>query len=109
MKIIQIYDSSLAASNPSETRHWQGQHRLMSAALSCLQLFKLYQQVHLVTDTAGKEILIDTLQLPYTSHDLDVDEFYSAFPGVSAILLKPYIFQKQQEAFLFVSDDIFLW
>jgi uncharacterized GH25 family protein len=38
----------------------------MSWALSCLQFKKYYKDLVLVTDKAGKKLLIDKLNLPYS-------------------------------------------
>ncbi len=48
--------------------HW------LSWALSVLQLRRLYDEVKLVTDAAGKALLVDTLGLPYTIVRVVFDE-----------------------------------
>ncbi|MEF9476366.1 hypothetical protein OWR28_00030 [Chryseobacterium sp. 1B4] len=52
----------------------------MSWALSCLR-FKKFYNVELVTDTVGKELLIDTLELPYDSVSLKLDELNDTYPN----------------------------
>ena len=45
-----------------------------SWALSCLQLRKYYDNVQLVTDDLGKELLIEKMQLPYSSVTTDLNQ-----------------------------------
>ncbi|GAB5527537.1 MAG: hypothetical protein Roseis2KO_54090 [Roseivirga sp.] len=83
--------------------HW------MSWALSCLQLLKLYDQVELVTDRLGKQILIDTLGLPYTSVSLALEGELEELPGGLFSLAKIKTYSLQQEPFIHVDGDLFLF
>ncbi len=79
----------------------------MSWALSCLQLKKLYGEVELYTNTTGKEVLIDRLNLPYTKVHTVLDEIkYEkqlwAFPKV-------YTYSLQQQPFIHIDGDVFMW
>lgn len=83
--------------------HW------MSWAMSCLQLRKLYGQVELVTDELGKSILIDTLGLPYTSVSLALEEEGKHFHPKLFSLAKIKTYSLQQEPFIHVDGDLFLY
>ena len=43
------------------------EYHLMSWALSCLQLHKTYNKVELYANSSAAKLLIDTLELPYSS------------------------------------------
>lgn len=81
----------------------------MSWALSCLR-FKKFYRIELVTDTLGKELLIDTLGLPYDNVSLKLDELekYSSPQNVWA-LGKIYAFELQEEPFIHADADVFIW
>lgn len=79
-----------------------------SWALSCLTLRKYYNEVELVTDSIGKRILIDQLELPYTSVKLDLDDLSEEHPDLWA-LGKIYTYSLQKEPFLHVDSDVFIW
>lgn len=83
--------------------HW------MSWALSCLQLLKLYDQVELVTDRLGKQILIDTLGLPYTSVSLALEGELEELPPGLFSLAKIKTYSLQKEPFIHVDGDLFLF
>ncbi len=83
--------------------HW------MSWALSCLQLLKLYGQVELVTDKLGKEILIDSLGLPYTSVSLAQEEQMAGMRPELFSLAKLKTYSLQKEPFIHVDGDLFLF
>jgi len=52
-------------------------YNYMSWAFSCLQFKKYYSEVELITDKLGKELLIDKLELPYTSVKVELDQLNS--------------------------------
>jgi hypothetical protein len=79
-----------------------------SWALSCLQLSEYYTDVCLVTDDLGKYMLIDKLQLPYTSVAVSLNKLDAYDPGLWA-LGKIYAYSIQEEPFLHVDSDIFIW
>ena len=83
--------------------HW------MSWALSCLQAQSIFGSVSLVTDKAGKEILVDLLHLPYTdvstALQTTLDDYH---PGLWA-LAKVFSYSIQTEPFLHLDGDVFLW
>lgn len=80
----------------------------MSWALSCLRACSLYERVELVTDTRGKALLIDCLQLPYTRVQVALDELDEYDPDLWA-LGKIYAYALQDEPFIHIDGDVFLW
>lgn len=83
-------------------------YNYFSWALSCLQLCAYYKDVGLVTDDLGKYMLIDKLQLPYTSVSVDLNKLEDYDAGLWA-LGKIYAYSIQEEPFLHVDGDIFIW
>ena len=83
--------------------HW------MSWALSVLQLRQFYDEVELVTDDLGKHILIDVLQLPYTSVRTDLQTAMTSYPKELWALSKICAYSIQKEPFLHIDGDVFIW
>lgn len=79
--------------------HW------MSWCLSCLQIVKLYHSVTLYTNELGKEVLIDQLKLPYSN--VVITE--NTYPAKLWAMNKIHTYSLQQEPFLHVDGDVFLW
>jgi len=79
--------------------HW------MSWCLSCLQIVKLYHSVTLYTNELGKEVLIDQLKLPYSN--VVITE--NIYPAKLWAMNKIHTYSLQQEPFLHVDGDVFLW
>ncbi|MCD8029667.1 MAG: hypothetical protein LUF85_02210 [Bacteroides sp.] len=105
MKIIQ----SLWSKPATETGGWSHQaFYLMSWALSCLKLKEFYDSVELYTDKKGKELLIDTLQLPYDKVHVVLDDLNEYNPTLWA-LGKVYTYSLQKEPFLHVDGDVYIW
>lgn len=114
MKIVQSFWSkpymSTKSSLPGSELSGGWPHRSLnycSWALSCLQLRKFYNSVELITDSLGKEILVNQLQLPYTRVSTAMDDL----AGYDAQLFgigKLYAYQVQDEPFLHVDGDIFI-
>ena len=107
MKIIQtLYLKENL--NPFNTKAgWYApEYHWMAWVLSFLQLRKFYEQVELVTNQQGKEVLIDLLQLPYTKVTViqfseKTKEFWS--------LAKVESYSIQTEPFLHIDGDVFIW
>ena len=87
---------------PHERDHW------MSWALSCLTLKQFYPKVELITDHIGKKMLIDQLQLPYTKVSTDLNEL-NGYPSKAWALGKLKAYGLQNEPFLHVDGDVYLW
>lgn len=80
----------------------------MSWALSCLQLKQFYNEIELVTDSEGAELLINKLHLPYTSCQTTLDKLDSENPAIWT-LGKIAAYEKQQTPFIHVDGDIYIW
>lgn len=79
-----------------------------SWALSCLELRQHYDKVELVTDRLGKIILIDKLGLPYTSVSVELNKI-DRYDDKLWALGKLHTYGMQQEPFLHVDSDIFIF
>lgn len=108
MRIIQSFyapendrNLSFKSAYSSPEFHW------MSWALSCLSLSKFYS-VELYTNSAGKEILIDKLNLPYTKVHLDLDNYKICDEQLWSAS-KVFVYSLQETPFLHVDGDIFIW
>jgi hypothetical protein len=115
MKIIQSYWTKPFYSKQNDD--WEGRkmggwnHRkyyYMSWALSCLLLKKNYNYVELITDFQGNEILINQLKLPYDSVNISLDSLNHYHEDLWA-LGKIYSYGIQNEPFLHVDSDVFVW
>lgn len=115
MKIIQSYWSKPVEKTHNINLHDRNQggwldsrYHLMSWALSCLQFRKFYTEVELYTDLAGKELLIDLLQLPYTKVHIVLDRL-SSFPQDLWAVGKMYTYSLQQTPFVHADGDVYIW
>ena len=84
------------------------EYHIMGWALSCLQLHKLYGNVTLYANSPAARLLIDTLQLPYTNVNLAPDELTLIHPNLW-VLSKIYTYSLQEEPFLNIDGDVFLF
>ena len=115
MKILHSYWTKPNLKNDN-TNSWdrsaggwtEKRYNYMSWALSCLQFRQFYDDVELVTDQKGKELLIDKFGLPYTKVSVVLDELNDYNPDLWA-LGKIYAYSMQKEPFLHVDGDIFIW
>ncbi|ERM80467.1 hypothetical protein P872_21685 [Rhodonellum psychrophilum GCM71 = DSM 17998] len=84
-------------------------YHLMSWALSSLQLHKFYDNVELITDTKGKELLIDQLKLPYKKVRIELDNLVlGGIPGLW-VMKKIYSYTLHKEPFLNIDGDVFIF
>ncbi|WP_035652383.1 DUF6734 family protein [Flavobacterium sp. ASV13] len=83
-------------------------YNYMSWALSCLQFKKYYNEVELVTDSLGYDLLINKLELPYTKVDVSLDVLNDYHPDLWA-LGKIYAYSIQKEPFIHADGDIFIY
>lgn len=115
MKFVQTFWTGSASNTEKasplklKAGWYTSEYHWMSWALSCLQLLKLYDQVELVTDRLGKEILIDTLGLPYTSVSLALEGELEELPSGLFSLAKIKTYSLQKEPFIHVDGDLFLF
>jgi len=84
------------------------EYHLMGWALSCLQLKQFHKEVYLYANTPAARLLIDDLQLPYTDVYCTHDSLLFPHPNVWA-LPKIYTYRLQEEPFLHVDGDVFLF
>ena len=107
MKIIQtlwLDDATVPLQN--KAGWFAPEYHLMAWALSCLQLRQFYEEVELITNEKGKEILIDSLQLPYTK--VTIIQF-SKLTNDFWSLAKVEAYHRQVVPFLHVDGDVFIW
>ncbi|MFN7655361.1 MAG: DUF6734 family protein [Cyclobacteriaceae bacterium] len=81
-----------------------------SWALSCLQLKKFYGRVELITDSAGFDLFVRKLSLPYDDvkvalDELDLNEYHYDLWALGK--LKAY--SLQEEPFIHVDGDVFIF
>ncbi len=83
-------------------------YHLISWAMSCLSCRRFYDEVELVTDAAGQALLIDLLDLPYTSIRCELDQLNHYHPSLWA-MGKLYAYGIQDQPFLHIDSDVYLW
>jgi len=83
-------------------------YNYFSWTLSALQLKKFYNNIELVTDKTGYELLINKLELPYSSVIVELDSL-NHYPKDLFVLGKVYSYSLQNEPFIHVDSDIFIW
>jgi hypothetical protein len=84
-------------------------YHLMSWALSCLQLHQFYEDIELITDRKGKELLIDQLKLPYKNVRVELDKLNLVeIPGLW-VMKKIYSYTLHEEPFLNVDGDVYVY
>ena len=114
MKIVQSYWSK---PNKSFEKGFQNKisggwrnikYQYMSWALSCLKLKTFYPNIELVTDLEGKRILIEQLGLPYDNVRIELDNL-NKYPVELWALGKLYTYALQNEPFIHVDNDVFIW
>ncbi|MCI1683929.1 MAG: hypothetical protein LKI39_15455 [Bacteroides sp.] len=106
-KIVQSYWTEAYRSSPNRGWAFRETH-YMSWALSCLQLKQFYDEVELVTDSEGAELLINKLHLPYTSCKTTLDKLSGKNPALWT-LGKIAAYEEQEKPFIHVDGDIYIW
>lgn len=106
-KIVQSYWTEAYQNSPNRGWAFKETH-YMSWALSCLQLKQSYDEVELVTDSEGAELLINKLHLPYTSCKTTLDKLSGKNPALWA-LGKIAAYEEQEKPFIHVDGDIYIW
>jgi hypothetical protein len=81
----------------------------LSWALSCLQLNKIFGKVELITDSLGKEILVDILHLPFSKASIELDNILNGYPNDVWALAKIHSYSIQEKPFIHFDGDFFLW
>jgi hypothetical protein len=115
MKIVQSFWSKPGMKNSSNNFAdynkcgWPDKkYNYFSWALSVLQFKKYYPDVELVTDKAGYELLVDKLELPYSSVKIVLDDLNCYHPDLWA-LGKLYAYSIQDEPFIHADGDVYIW
>lgn len=108
MKIVQSFWSGNQTDLTNNYGWYNYKYNWLSWILSCHQLVKHHKEVELYTDRFGYEILITKLQLPYTKVHVVLDDLNSYHKDLWAIA-KIKTFQMQDEPFLHVDGDVFVW
>ena len=83
-------------------------YNYFSWALSCLRFKQHYSEIELVTDKQGYELLVNKLQLPYTTVHVVLDELNHYHLDLWA-LGKIYAYSMQDEPFIHADGDIYIW
>ena len=113
MKIVQTYWTKPMFQKSGDLYNrlqggWPSlKYALCAMVYSCLSIKKYYPNIELVTDTYGYKLLIEEFGLPYTKVDLSLNNF-DADPNLWA-LAKVYSYSLQDEPFIHVDNDIFIW
>jgi hypothetical protein len=116
IKIVQTFWSK-----PTEAINGGGNHlprnysgwpdrkyNYFSWALSALQFRKFYNEVELVTDKAGCELLINKLHLPYTEVKVVLDDLNDYNAALFAIG-KIFAYSIQERPFIHADGDVYIW
>ncbi len=108
MKIIQSFWSGNRDTLLEDNFGWSSTvHHIMGWALSSNLLAKFYE-VELYTDKVGYDLLIDKLKLPYSKVHIVMDDLNKYDNNLWA-LPKIYAYSLQNEPFLHVDGDVFIW
>ncbi len=86
-------------------------YHLMSWALSSSLIKKNHpnNQLELVTDSFGKNILIDELNLPYDSVNVALDDLDFEVSSDLWVLKKMFVHTLHEEPFLYLDSDVFIF
>ncbi|GMQ27327.1 hypothetical protein Aoki45_40100 [Algoriphagus sp. oki45] len=110
MKIVQTFWIDEGKDPLKDSFGWcSAPYHLMSWALSCLQLHQFYEDLELITDRKGKELLIDQLQLPFKKVRVELDDLdLVPIPGLW-VMKKIYSYTLHEEPFLNVDGDVYVY
>ncbi|HEY8894692.1 MAG TPA: DUF6734 family protein [Niastella sp.] len=110
MKIVQSCWSKPGYSKDDNNRcGWlHKKYNYFSWALSALQFRKFYDELELVTDKLGYDLLINKLELPYTRTRVVLDDLAQYHADLFA-LGKLYAYSIQEQPFIHADADVFIW
>jgi hypothetical protein len=83
-------------------------HHYLAWGLTLRLARQHYPETVLVTDTAGKALLVDALELPFTEVSTELDRLRDVDPGWWA-LGKLVAYRLQDRPFVHLDSDVFLW
>ncbi|GAB3710759.1 hypothetical protein GCM10027598_16420 [Amycolatopsis oliviviridis] len=90
-------------------RHWPSDFfHTLSWILSFRLASRLFPTTALVTDDWGHELLVERLRLPFDDVSLSLNELAAQDPSWWA-LGKLHAYREQDEPFLHIDNDVFLW
>jgi hypothetical protein len=114
MRVIQSFWSKpFLKSNQDETMRFKGgwlnaNFFLCSSLLSCLKFKEHYRNVTLYTDDYGKNLLIDTFEMPYSHVETSLNAI-NHYPAELWALGKILTYSLQNQAFIHADTDVFIW
>lgn len=110
MKIVQsLWSKPAQQSQGANKCGWPDKkYNYFSWALSALQFKKYYNEIELVTDKAGYDLLINKLELPYTSVKVVLDDMNDYPAGLYAIG-KILAYSLQETPFIHSDGDVYIW
>ncbi|GHT32033.1 hypothetical protein FACS189434_02930 [Bacteroidia bacterium] len=109
MNFIQTLYVTLDKNLFKDTFGWvSAEYHIMSWVLSCLQLNKIYGYVELFANLPAADLLIGMLNLPYAKVHTSHDNLKLAHNELWA-LPKLYTYSLQNEPFLHIDGDVFLF
>ena len=109
MTVVQTFWTGKSQSPENESFGWlRPEYHHMSWALSVNLLRRQHKDVVLYTDRKGEELLVKKLNLPYTDVKVVLDELNSYDPDLWA-LSKIQTYSLQEEPFIHVDGDVFVW
>jgi len=79
-----------------------------STAYSALQIKKYYNRLELITDSLGKRLFVDLLEIPYDEVQVSLD-FLTSYDTSLWSLGKIKACAMQQEPFIHFDTDLFIW
>lgn len=83
-------------------------HHLLAWGLSLQTASRHYPETVLITDRAGKKLLVDQLGLPFAEVSTDLERLHDVDPGWWA-LGKLVAYSLQDRPFVHLDSDVFLW
>jgi hypothetical protein len=110
MRIVQSLWTKNSDSFLHTTCGWlTPEHHIMSWALSCLTIKSFYNNNTLYCDSITAKVLIDVLELPYSEVLCTMDSLHKEFHPDLWALPKIKTYAAQEQPFLHVDGDIFIW
>ena len=83
-------------------------YNYFSWTISALQFTKFYDHVELITDKKGYDLLINKLELPYSHVKVVLDDL-NHYDAKLWTIGKLYAYSIQEEPFIHVDGDVFIW
>ncbi len=109
MKIVQTFWSGGKNNLMNESYGWfSPDYHVMGWVLSSNLLRRYYSDVELYTDKVGYELFIKKLNLPYTKVHVVLD-CLNKYNSKLWALPKIYTYSLQEEPFLHIDGDVFIW